>query len=215
MEILVALKYTSAVVLGLLPIINPLSTVPIFLALTSNMPADVRQQQARKACIYAFAILIAFLYASNAIIALFGISLAGIRVAGGLIILVLSFRMLFSGEDDASRVADDVEEVRRAHVDISFTPLAMPAISGPGSIAVIISYASQIPDDQQVAGYLVITLATLITVAITYVVLFFSGRIARFLGEQGIHALTKIMGFLIACIAIQFIASGIKEFATT
>lgn len=213
MEILVALKYVSAVVLGLLPIINPLSTVPIFLALTSNMPQDMRQQQARKACIYAVLILLAFLYASNAIIALFGISLAGIRVAGGLIILVLSFRMLFSGEDDSTHNEKDVEEARRAHVDISFTPLAMPSISGPGSIALIISYASEIPEGREFLGYLVITAAVMITVSITYVVLFFSGRIARFLGAQGIHALTKIMGFLIACIAIQFIASGIKEFA--
>lgn len=215
MDILVALKYVSAVVLGLLPIINPLSTVPIFLALTSTMTPEVRQQQARKACIYAVLILLAFLYASNGIIGLFGISLAGIRVAGGLIILVLSFRMLFSGEDDASHKAEEVEQARRAHVDISFTPLAMPSISGPGSIAVVISYASEIPDGYEIAGHIVISLAILLTVAITYVVLFFSNRIARFLGEQGIHALTKIMGFLIACIAIQFIASGVKEFATS
>src|SRR5690606_7469484 len=91
------LKYVAAVVFGLLPIMNPLGTIPLFLALTPHDSAAEERRLALHACLYALAILVAFLFVGNGLIALFGISLASIRVAGGLIILVLAFRMVFSG----------------------------------------------------------------------------------------------------------------------
>ena len=207
------IKYVPLIALGLLPIMNPLSTVPLFLSLTKRMSPHWKARQARLACLYAFAILCAFLFLGNGIIALFGISLPGIRVAGGLIIMVLAFRMLFSGEGQEGPVEeDDAEEIKQAKLDFSFSPLAMPSLAGPGSIAVVMSYGSQIPDGHSFDGHVIVLIGVAITVLVAYATLSFATWIARFLGEHGIQAVTKIMGFLLTCVAVQFIASGIREF---
>lgn len=213
MDILLeALRHIPLVALGLLPIMNPLSTVPLFLALTKRMSARHKRQQALRASLYAFAVLATFLFIGNGIIALFGISLPGIRIAGGLIILVLAFRMLFSGEAEADTIDSEPAEIKQANLDFSFSPLAMPSLAGPGSIAVVMSYGSQIPEQHLALGYAVVLIGIAIVVACAYAALAGAGWISRFLGEHGIQAVTKIMGFLLTCVAVQFIASGVREF---
>ena len=206
------LKFFITNVVSLLPIINPLSTMPLFLSLTDRTSEAHRRQQARKCCLYAFGILATFLIAGPGILTMLGISLAGIRVAGGLILLVSSARMLFSGDSEASSVGNDVEEMRRAHIDYSFSPLAMPIMSGPGSIAAVLSFASEVPGSQIISGYSVILLAIALVISLTYIVLRFATMLSRFLGPQGVTAVTKIMGFLLACISVQIIASGVMDF---
>jgi multiple antibiotic resistance protein len=212
-ELALILHYITLVVFGILPIMNPLSTVPLVIALTAGMTAAERTRQIRLAVMYAAAVLISFLLAGQLIIAAFGISLAGIRVAGGLIILALGMRMLFTGQDESGPTADNVAAAEHpGQPDIAFTPLAMPSLSGPGSIAAVLSYSSQIPADRPIIGHVVIICGILITLAVAWLVLASSFRIARMLGRSGVGALTKIMGFLLSCIAVQFIASGIHEF---
>lgn len=212
MEILLFVKYVPLVVFGLLPIMNPLSTVPLFLSLTRRMSDAHKKRQLQRTCLYAFVILAAFLFVGNGVIALFGISLAGIRVAGGLIILMLALRMLFSGDGEAATVDATPSQIKAAELDFSFSPLAMPSLSGPGSIAVVMGYGSQIPDDFLVLGHVIVVIGVALTVIVAYVVLSFSSWISKFLGPHGLQAITKIMGFLLSCIAVQFIASGIRDF---
>ncbi len=207
-----AAKFIPLVAIGLLPIMNPLSTVPLFLALTKRMSAQHKRQQALRAALYAYAVLAAFLFMGNGIIALFGISLPGIRIAGGLIILVLAFRMLFSGEGEAASVEANPAEIKQANIDFSFSPLAMPSLAGPGSIAVVMSYGSQIPDNHLVLGYAVVLTGIFLTICVAFIALISANWLAKFLGEHGIQAVTKIMGFLLTCVAVQFIASGVREF---
>ncbi|MDF2617912.1 MAG: multiple drug resistance protein MarC [Xanthobacteraceae bacterium] len=210
-----ALKHVPLVAIGLLPIMNPLSTVPLFLALTRRMSQQHKRQQALRASLYAFAVLAAFLFLGNGIIALFGISLPGIRVAGGLIILVLAFRMLFSGTGEADSVEAGPSEIKQADLDFSFSPLAMPSLAGPGSIAVVMGYGSQIPEQHVALGYAVVLTGILITALIAYAALVGANWVSKFLGEHGIQAVTKIMGFLLTCVAVQFIASGVRQFVTS
>jgi len=210
-----ALKYIPLVAIGLLPIMNPLSTVPLFLALTKRMSPERKRQQALRASLYAFAILAAFLFLGQGIIALFGISMPGIRVAGGLIILVLAFRMLFAGEGEAASVDSEPAQIKQAEIDFSFSPLAMPSLAGPGSIAVVMSYGSQVPADNRVFGYAIVLIGVFLCAMIAFAALVGANWLARFLGEHGIQAITKIMGFLLTCVAVQFIASGIREFVVS
>lgn len=161
---------------------------------------------------YAFCILASFLLLGNGIISVFGISMPGIRVAGGIIIMILALRMIFSGEDTASTVDADPATIKRANLDYSFSPLAMPSLSGPGSIAVVMGFGSQIPETQQVAGYAIVLTGIALTTGIAYIALASARLIGRALGEHGIQAITKIMGFLLTCVAVQFLASGMKEF---
>lgn len=208
------LTYVAVVVAGLLPIANPFSTAPVFLAVTTNLDPESKYKLLKLTCIYMFSILVIFLLAGALILSFFGISVSSLRIAGGLIITVLGFRMLFP---DTNKQKEEVTiHTYEQAKSLAFTPLAMPMLSGPGSIAVIIGMAAQISENDtfllRMGGYAVVALGILITVMICWLVLRSSTRIIRFLGNTGIDALTRIMGFILICIGVEFVASGIKGF---
>ncbi len=206
--------YIAIVIIGLLPIANPFSTAPVFLAVTSNLSAESKYKLLKLTCIYMFFILIIFLLAGALILSFFGISVYALRIAGGLIITVLGFRMLFptSASEKENVAVSNYEEAK----GLAFTPLAMPMLSGPGSIAVIIGMAAQISEQESIllrlSGYAVVGLGILITVIICWLVLRSSTKIIKILGPTGIDALTRIMGFILICIGVEFTASGIQGF---
>jgi len=206
--------YITIVVVGLLPIANPFSTAPVFLAVTSKLDPNSRRRLLKLTCIYMFSTLLIFLLAGALILSFFGISVHGLRIAGGLILTVLGFRMLFPSST-ADSEQEDVRTFEQAR-GLAFTPLAMPMLSGPGSIAVIISMAAQISENEsflaRLAGYAVVGIGILITVVICWLVLRSSTKITKFLGPTGIDAMTRIMGFIIICIGVEFAVSGIKGF---
>ena len=189
---------------------NPFSTAPLFISLAAGLDDKARNRTALVACLYAFAILVVFLLLGAAIIDFFGISVPGIRVAGGLIISVLGLRMLFPPAPVHASPGSSPPEL-----EIAFTPLAMPSLAGPGSISVVVTAASQIrsnhPDD-----YVVIYTGVIVGMAVTLLVAFFILRaaspMARILGPSGIDALTRIFGFLLIAIGMQFLLIGISDF---
>jgi multiple antibiotic resistance protein len=197
---------------ALLPIMNPFTTAPLFVSLTANFEPRRRHAQAIMACVYAFAILVVFLLAGVAIVDFFGISIPGIRCAGGLIILAIGFRMLFppaktaAATDAAAAVPDQ---------DVAFSPLAMPSLAGPGSIAVVMSAAAQVrsarPNDWTLI-YAGVIVGMAVTLVFSYVVLRLAAVMVRFLGPSGIDAMTRIFGFLLICIGMQFLLTGIGDF---
>lgn len=197
---------------GLLPIMNPFSTAPLFVSLTADFDAKKRTHQALMGCIYAFFILVVFLLLGAAIIKFFGISVPGIRAAGGLIISTVGFRMLFPDPQATVGAATDAQ---RQDPDYSFTPLAMPSLAGPGSISVVLSAAAQIraghPDEWGLI-YVGVILGMAVTVGIAFLVLRGAGLMVRFLGRGGIDAMTRIFGFLLICIGVQFLLTGISDF---
>jgi multiple antibiotic resistance protein len=186
---------------------NPFSTIPLFLSLTAGMGPMRRNREARMACVYALALLVGFLLLGEAIIDFFGISVPGIRVAGGVIITAIGARMLF-----ANPAATKTEPEKG---DIAFTPLAMPSLAGPGSLSVVITAASQInarnPEGYQLV-YLGVLIGMVIVVAIAFVLLRGAGFLARFLGPSGLDAMTRIFGFLLVAIGMQFLLTGISDF---
>jgi multiple antibiotic resistance protein len=210
------MTFSNAVLLtvgALLPIMNPFSTAPLFVALTGNFDPRKRNSQAIKACVYAFAILVVFLLAGAAIVDFFGISIAGIRAAGGLIILAIGFRMLFPG----LRAAADANTAAAAapDLDVALSPLAMPSLAGPGSIAVVMSAAAQIRSyqvDDWAWIYTAVIAGMAVTLVFSYGVLRVAGAMVRFMGSQGIDSMTRIFGFLLICIGMQFLLTGIADF---
>jgi multiple antibiotic resistance protein len=196
---------------ALLPIMNPFTTAPLFVSLTANFEPRRRHSQALMACAYAFAILVVFLLAGAAIVDFFGISIPGIRSAGGLIILAIGFRMLFP----AAKVEADAEATNAApNLDVAFSPLAMPSLAGPGSIAVVMSAAAQIRSTYPKWGliYAAIIAGMAVTLVFSYVVLRLADGMVRFMGREGIDAMTRIFGFLLICIGMQFLLTGIADF---
>lgn len=193
-----------AAIIGLLPIINPFSTAPMFLAITEGDTAEERAEQARKAVIYMVAILGAFLVGGSFIMNFFGLSLPGLRIAGGILVAGVGMRMLYPKDDHEQTRAEQAESKRKQ--DVSFTPLAMPSLAGPGAISVTIGLTTLATDW---IGYVAIFLGILVVAAIVYAVMRAATRLVGVLGVNGLHAMTKIMGFLILCVGVQFIVNGV------
>jgi multiple antibiotic resistance protein len=195
-------------VIALLPIINPFASTPVFLAITEGDTELQRERQARRGCLYMVAILVLSLIGGTFIMNFFGISIPGLRIAGGLLVSGIGLSMLSSRNPAQEERERDAARAKR---DISFTPLAMPMLSGPGSIAVTIGFTSlaQTPLD-----YAAIILGIVVVALISYLVLRVSSRIVLVIGINGMSALTKIMGFLLLCIGIQFVVNGVLGIAT-
>ncbi len=189
--------------LAILPVVNPFSKPPIFVSITEGLDDGERRRQAFKACLYAFFILVISLLAGTFILKFFAISLPALQVAGGLVIARTAFQML--GPQREHHQTNVEEEESRAKEDISFVPLALPLLSGPGSIAVMINLATEV---QQWSEWLVISVAAAVVCVISYFVLVQSLRLVRVLGVNGMNALSKLMGFLLLALAIQFMING-------
>lgn len=195
----------------LLPIINPISTAIILLGISGHLSKKDLNHQIVLACLYMTGILVAFLLAGHFIMIFFGISIPGIRIAGGLVIGFLGFRMLFPAEIPISKEGIN-EAVKKDN--ISFTPLAMPSLAGPGAIATIITISSSIDDRHgydKVFALGGVVLAIIITAIIAWLVLRSAGLVSRFLGVNGIDSLSRIMGFFLICIAMQFAILGVQD----
>jgi multiple antibiotic resistance protein len=196
-------------VIGLLPIINPLAAAPTFLAITEGDSDERRREQARKGCFYMVSILLSFLIGGTFIMNFFGISIPGLRIAGGILMTGIGMSMLTAHK--TSEEEKEEREAARKKVDVSFSPLAMPMLSGPGSIAVTLGFTSLASDW---TDYIGIIAGIVVVAIITYLVLRLSGKIVTFIGPVGMNAMTKIMGFLIMCIGVQFVVNGILGIAT-
>jgi multiple antibiotic resistance protein len=205
------LSWVGVALVTLLPIINPVSTAVLLLSISEHLSKAERNRQVTWACIYMTGILVAFLFAGHLIMVAFGISIPGIRLAGGMVIGILGFRMLFPGEGHITKAG---QQEARQKTNLSFSPLAMPSLSGPGSIAVVITMSSTIDGQHGVDKALAfsgVVVAILITAIISWLVLRGAGAMKGFLGVNGVDSLSKIMGFLLICIAIQFAIVGVRD----
>jgi multiple antibiotic resistance protein len=223
-------EYLQYVALGLatiLPLANPLTSTTLLLALGDEFTKEERNQQIGKATLYVAAIFVVCFYGGNAIISFLGISLAGLRIAGGLVVAYIGFTMLFPGsvrsETHAqtrmseSDVATDSSGIgrppRTTPRDIAFVPLAMPGTAGPGTIAVLVSAASTLEShggltpSQHMAFFTV----TAIIVILFWASLRSANRVLSVLGESGIDAISRVMGFLLICVGVQFGIDGTFE----
>jgi multiple antibiotic resistance protein len=203
------LAYVGTAIVAILPIVNPLGAVPLVMSLTAGMSDEERLQQVTQGCIYSFALMAGFLIAGSLIMQVFGLSIPGMRIAGGMIVAVLGFNMLFPSTEAPLTSVEHAAQFKR---DIAFTPLAMPGLSGPGTFAVVMSLSSQVTakDGVERAVDFVGVLAGIALVALTsYLVLRASSKLNRLLGSTGIIALTRIMGFLMICIGVQFMINGL------
>jgi multiple antibiotic resistance protein len=206
-------SWVGVALVTLIPIINPVSTAVLLLGIGSHLTKNERNSQITRACFYMTAILVTFLLLGHLVMIAFGLSVPGIRIAGGLVIGFLGFRMLFP---DEGQITGEGKQEAQQKADISFSPLAMPSLSGPGSIAAVITMSSSINGRygiDKVLAYTGVVLAILITAVISWLVLRGAGALRRFLGMNGVNSLSRIMGFLLICIGAQFAINGIRDLA--
>lgn len=195
-----------ATFVGLLPIANPFSTAAVFVAITQRFSAAQARDQAWRACVYMAIVLLVSLFAGALIMQFFGISIPALRIAGGLIVARVGFGMLNPEPDP------DVSETQREEAlhmnDLAFTPLAMPMLSGPGSIAVTIGMAAGAESPWE---YGAIALGIVMVAYASWLVLRSARRIVALLGATGMTALTRVMGFLLVCVGVQFVGAGVVQ----
>ena len=214
LELFVAVGIGLAMIL---PLANPLTTVALLMGLSRGMTEAERDRQALKASIYSFAIMVVAFYVGQMVMNLFGVSITGLRIAGGLIVAFIGFRMLFPEQklDETPEVERRGEELRQRRTqDIAFIPLAMPTTAGPGTIAMIISVAAALRSSDLYAGWVVLVappLTFFLACAILLLCLRSSGFIMRKLGNSGVEAFSRLMGFLLVCIGVQFVINGVYE----
>jgi multiple antibiotic resistance protein len=205
------LSWVGVALVTLLPIINPVSTAVLLLSISEHLTPKERNRQVALACVYMTGILVIFLFAGHLIMVAFGISIPGIRLAGGMVIGILGYRMLFPR---VCHITDEGRKEARKKPNLSFSPLAMPSLSGPGSIAVVITMSSTIDGQHGVDKALAfsgVVVAILLTAFISWLVLRGAGFLQRFLGVNGVDSLSRIMGFMLICIAMQFAILGVRD----
>lgn len=201
----------------LLPLANPLTTVALFLGLAGNMNKAERDRQSLMASVYVFAIMMVAWYAGQVVMNTFGISIPGLRIAGGLIVAFIGFRMLFpqqKAHESPEAHTKSAELIEEPETNIAFVPLAMPSTAGPGTIAMIISSASTLRHSSTFPEWVILVAPPLIFFIVAVILwgcLRSSGAVMRLVGKSGIEAISRLMGFLLVCMGVQFIINGVLE----
>ena len=195
----------AATFLALFPIVDPFGGIPVFYSITSDWPAKDRWLTAIKTSFYVFAILVVFLFFGRFVLSFFGISLPVLKIAGGLIVANTAWGMVTS----TSRMTPAESHEATTKEDISFAPLAMPLLSGPGAIGVVMGLAAH--TDQGVAYIgMVLGIGAIALSCLMFLIL--GGPLVRRLGPGAIGAINRIFGFLILAIAVQLVWDGMTDF---
>ena len=194
---------------ALTSVMNPLGTVPVFVGLTKEHTVKGRNRIAFWTSLNVLIILLISFFGGKFILLFFGITLNSLKIAGGLIITLSGFALL-TGEYvkhkgmKKEKVKNDIKE----RSDISLTPLALPMIAGPGTISLLITFNQEYQESNNV---LIIIGAILLSTIIIYIVLRSSFLIVKMLGASGINGLSRIIGFIVIAIGVEFIVSAIKS----
>jgi len=188
--------------LALFPIVNPLGGIPLFFSLTGDYTPEERRRAALKTSLYVIAILIIFMLFGRFVLNFFGISLPVLKIAGGLIVANTAWGMVTGSH----RVTKEETSEALTKEDISLTPMAMPMLSGPGSIGVVMGLAAESDNLGMVIGIVGLGLTV-------YLCLSLGGPFVKRLGPGAVGAINRIFGFLILAIAVQLVWNGAADFS--
>jgi multiple antibiotic resistance protein len=188
--------------ISLFSIVDPLLAVPVFATLTEKHTPSQRIKTAERASFYVCSILLAFFIAGGLILKFFGISLEGLRIAGGLMIVGSAIEML----EKKDKLLPEEHLESEGKDDIAFSPLAMPLLSGPGAIAVIIGMTS---DAKTWLHYLLIPLTIMLVSFVCFIMMWLSHSITQRMGTTMMKSFIRIMGFILLCVGVQYIVNGV------
>jgi multiple antibiotic resistance protein len=202
------LSHALTVFMGFFAIMNPIANTPIFLGVTEGDDAAVRRAVAGRALLVTFLIILVFTVSGRLIFEMFGIGLPAFRITGGLLVLHIGFQML-QGEPSGvhhpgeSKAPADLQ----GELDKAVSPLAMPLLAGPGTIATAINFSSGRGVDEAIT-----TLSTfLVLCVITYLFFVYGERLVRYLGQRGMGIVTRLMGLILAVIGTQMVVAGVMD----
>lgn len=200
-------EFAVSALLTLFVVVDPIGLAPIFLAVTAGMPTPARRSVGIRASIIAGAILIGTALIGDWLLAKLGISLSAFRIAGGLLLFSIASEMVLGVR--IRRESEAAEEALEEHVrNVAAFPLAIPLMAGPGALTATVLLAGHADRDLLLMGLLI---AVVVVVAIACVVVFFCAeRIGRLFGMTGNIVLSRLLGVLLAALAVQYVVDGIR-----
>lgn len=190
-------------------VIDPFGTLPLYLGLTSSMDNSSRMKTLRYALTFSTALLVAFALVGEAILEYLSVSIDALRIAGGLLLLVIGIMMLYEGDTPRARRGKEeepaAEPAAHAPEDVAFVPLGTPMLAGPGAISVVIILTGT-------ANTTLVVLALLVSMGFVAVLLWQAASLYKVIGKAGTRALTRVMGLITSAYAVQMILDGITGY---
>jgi multiple antibiotic resistance protein len=187
--------------------LDPPGLAPVFIGLTLGMTRAAQREVALRATVIAFAILAAFAFGGGAVMDALGISIPAFRIAGGLLLFYIAFDMIFElraqRKQELASDAMTIDHIR----NVAAFPLAIPLMSGPGSITATMLLAGRAGGDWQALGGLMLTIA--LVMLLCYLTFLMAERVSRLLGTTGNVVLTRMLGVVLAALAVQFVINGV------
>lgn len=203
--------HATTVFMGFLAIMNPVANTPIFLGLTADDDAKTMRAVAFRSLMLAFVIIAVFSIVGNQIFHLFGLTMPALRVAGGMLITLMGFHMLQGEPSSIHHPSDsDTAGAREAQLSIAVSPLAMPILAGPGTIATAMSFTVGVG----MAEVGITILAFAILCGITYCFFVFGERLVTYIGASALGVITRLMGLILAVIGVQMVIDGLDGVKT-
>ena len=193
-------------------VVDPVANVPIFLSITARDSVESRRQVARTAAFAAWLTLSVFAVAGGVIFAAFGISLGAFKIAGGIMLLLMAIDMMRAQPSPTRSTAEEQQESAQA-TDVAIVPMAIPMLAGPGSIATVMVLMSKAAWQPFRTGVVLGSVA--LTCAVAWLFMRSAASAERFLPKTIIHALERVMGLLLAAVAVEFMVGGIRDLLPT
>ena len=201
------LTYTLLCFGSLFSIVDPFAAVPIFLALAGEQPKQAQAGTALRASLTCFVVLTTFGLAGSFIFTFFGITVGAFKIAGGILLFGVALDML-RAQPSTTRTTSEERNEAASKDDVGLIPLGLPLLSGPGSIATVMVLAGKAKTFPQHIG---VELAIVAVSAFTFLILRSATFMTRALGRTGINVIGRIMGLILAAVAIQFVLDGTKD----
>ncbi|HYM83418.1 MAG TPA: MarC family protein [Candidatus Dormibacteraeota bacterium] len=196
--------FAAKAFLTLFVVIDPIGLVPMFVALAGTRSPEAQELIARRAVLIAGVVLLGFGVVGGPLLAYLGISVEALRIAGGILLFMIALDMVFARFRRETR-AEEAEA--RSREDISVFPLAIPLIAGPGALATMLILASEAGGDA--VSYLGVLVSAVLVLIAAYVFLRLSGRITRLLRQTGVNVVTRVLGLVLAALAVQYVVDGL------
>jgi len=199
------LAHAASVFMAFFAIMNPLANTPVFLGLTADDGPTVRRAVARKALLLAFVVVLVFCALGKLVFEMFGISIDAFRITGGGLVILVGYHMLQGKHSSLQHPTHGAQKDQDAALEVAISPLALPILAGPGTIATAMSFAST----GGAPAFAITTGTFLLLCAITYVFFVGGERLVRLVGDSGINVVTRLMGLILAVIGTQMVIDGV------
>jgi multiple antibiotic resistance protein len=201
---------TLKVFITLLALINPFGAIPMFLSLTAGQSARERHSTINTAAIATAIVVGAAALFGQSLLGVFGISIASLQVGGGILLFILALNM-FNAEPGRIRSTPEEQHEAAERSNVAVVPLTIPLLTGPGTVSTVIIHSEQVQHWWDMVALLMIGA---VMGGVVWVCFRMAGRISRYAGQTGLNIMTRLMGLVLAALAVEFVAHGVRTLAT-